>query len=272
VKVALLAGGMGTRLGPETQTRPKPLIEIGGQPILRHVMSHYRDFGFRSFVIALGYRGDDIKRYFVERALLQGDLAVDASKPSIKRTGRIEDDWDVQLVDTGARTNTGGRIKRLAPYLSGETFMLTWGDGLSDVPLDDLLAFHRRMGRLATVTAVHPPARFGQLDLDGDLVATFTEKPPDRESWINGAFFVCEPEVLGYIAGDDTQWEREPLETLAREGQLAAYRHEGFWQCMDDLRDRQLLQALWDSGHPPWRRPPASHAANTPRVPSQAGG
>ena len=254
MKVAILAGGVGSRISEETEIKPKPMVEIGGKPILWHIMKHYAQYGFKDFVVALGYKGEYIKRYVVDYSSLHCDLTVSLRDGGVKRHENGDsDDWTVNLVDTGLTTNTGGRIKRLAPYLDGETFMLTWGDGVSDVDLDRLLEFHRSHGRLATLTAVRPPARFGHLELDGDVVSEFSEKPQAREGWINGAFFVLEREVLDYIDGDDTQWEREPLERLARDGQLMAYRHDSFWQCMDTLRDKKLLDELWATGNAPWK-------------------
>jgi glucose-1-phosphate cytidylyltransferase len=257
VKVGILAGGLGSRLAEETEIRPKPMIEIGGRPILWHIMKHYSHYGFKDFVIALGYKGEYIKRYFVDYSLFHGrNLTVnlvEGQVTPVPNGGAEHEDWTVELVETGHDTATGGRIKRLAPHLGDETFMLTWGDGVSDVNLDDLLAFHRSHGKLATVTAVRPPARYGKLDLDGDEVIRFSEKPQLEEGWINGAFFVLERGVFEYIDGDDTQWEREPLERLAKDGELAAYRHHSFWQCMDTLREKKILQDLWESGDPPWR-------------------
>jgi glucose-1-phosphate cytidylyltransferase len=251
VKVGVLAGGLGTRLAEETEIRPKPMVEIGGRPILWHIMKHYRHYGHKEFVIALGYKGEYIMRYFVDYSLFQGrNLKVNLERgdvSSLQNGDRQLDDWTVELVETGHDTGTGGRIKRLA------TFMLTWGDGVSDVDLDSLVAFHRSHGRLATVTAVRPPARYGKLDLDGDEVVRFSEKPQLEEGWINGAFFVLEPGVFEYIDGDDTMWEREPLERLAKDGELMAYRHDSFWQCMDTVREKRILQDLWDGGAPPWR-------------------
>jgi glucose-1-phosphate cytidylyltransferase len=254
MKTVILAGGRGTRLAEETAVVPKPMVEIGGRPILWHIMKHYSSFGFTDFGIALGYRGEVVKRYMIEYSALHSDLTVET------RSGRVEttangraDDWTVALVDTGLDTATGGRIKRMAPYAGDETFMLTWGDGLSTVALDRLLEFHRAHGKLATVTVVRPPARFGHLHLKGDTVFQFSEKPQLEEVWINGAFFVLEPGVFDYVEGDETEWEREPLEQLARDGQLMAYRHDGFWQCMDTVRDKQLLEELWASGSPPWK-------------------
>ena len=253
MKVAILAGGVGSRISEETEVKPKPMVEIGGKPILWHIMKHYSHYGFKDFAVALGYRGEYIKKYMVDYAALSGHLTVDFRNGDVLSGYREVEDWTVQLVDTGHGTATGGRIKRLAPYLGNETFMLTWGDGVSNVDLEKLLEFHRSHGRLATVTAVRPPARFGKLDLDGNLVARFSEKPQLDEGWINGAFFVVEPDVFEYIDGDDTQWEREPLETLARERQLMAYKHDSFWQCMDTLRDKKLLENLWESGDAAWK-------------------
>ncbi len=253
MKVAILAGGVGTRLAEETDIRPKPMVEVGSRPILWHIMMHYSHFGHDDFVIALGYKGDYIKKYFLDYPSLQGDLTVKVKSGEVMRHRNGHPDWSVDLVDTGRDTLTGGRIKRLAPHLGSETFMLTWGDGVADVDLADLLRFHRAHGKLATVTAVRPAARFGHLVFDGDRVQEFSEKPQTAEGWINGAFFVLEPQVLDYIQGDDTQWEREPMERLAREGQLMAYRHTSFWQCMDTLRDKKLLEDLWDSGNAPWK-------------------
>ncbi len=253
MKVGILAGGLGTRLAEETEIRPKPMIEIGGRPILWHIMRHYSHFGFDEFAIALGYKGDYIRRYFSEYHSNANSLRVDlrSGRMEVRDDGDVEK-WLVDLIETGRWTNTGGRIKRLAPYLGGSTFFLTWGDGVSDVDVADLLAFHRAHGKLLTVTAVHPPPRFGQLVLDGDQVVDFTEKPIDT-GWINGAFFVAEPGVFDYIAGDETQFEREPMEHLAKDGELMAYRHEGFWQPMDTIRDKVFLERLWDDGDAPWR-------------------
>jgi glucose-1-phosphate cytidylyltransferase len=256
MKVAILAGGLGSRISEETEIKPKPMVEIGGRPILWHIMKHYAHHGFDDFTIALGYKGEVIKRYMVDYASLHSDLTVGLRDGSVKRNGNgngsSPDDWTVHLIDTGPDTATGGRIKRLAPHLGNETFMLTWGDGVSNIDLDRLLAFHRAHGKLATLTAVRPPARFGHLDLDGDRITEFSEKPQIGEGWINGAFFVLEPGVFDYIDGDATQWEREPLERLARDGQLMAYKHASFWQCMDTLRDKKLLEELWQNGAP-WR-------------------
>jgi glucose-1-phosphate cytidylyltransferase len=253
MKVAILAGGVGTRLVEETEVKPKPMVEIGGQPILWHIMMHYYHYGHKDFAIALGYKGEVIKKYMVDYCSLNSNLTVDFKTGDVKVHDGAKPEWTVDLVDTGMGTLTGGRIKRLAPHLGDETFMLTWGDGVSDVNLDDLLAFHRAHGKLATLTAVHPPARFGHLDLSADQISEFSEKPQTREGWINGAFFVLEPGVFDYIAGDDTQWEKEPLERLARDGQLMAYKHTSFWQCMDTMRDKRLLEDLWQDGAAPWK-------------------
>lgn len=253
MKVAILAGGVGSRLSEETVVKPKPMIEIGGRPMLWHIMMHYGHYGYDHFVIALGYKGEFIKKYMVDYCSLNSDLTVRLKTGEVKIHGEVKADWTVELIDTGISTLTGGRIKRLAPRLGNETFMLTWGDGVSDVDLDALLAFHRSHGRLVTMTAVRPTARFGHLELDGNRIVEFSEKPQTREGWINGAFFVVEPGVFDYIDGDDTQWEREPLERLAKDGQLMAYKHESFWQCMDTLRDKVLLEELWQSGKAPWK-------------------
>lgn len=253
MKVAILAGGVGSRLSEETQTKPKPLVEIGGRPILWHILMHYASYGHHEFVIALGYKGELIKRYMLDYCALESNLTVSLRMGSVKRHDSPQPDWTVDLIDTGVATLTGGRIKRLEPYLGDDTFMLTWGDGVSDVDLDKLLAFHRTHGKLATLTAVRPPARFGHLQMQGDSVREFSEKPQTAEGWINGAFFVLEPGIFDYIEGDMTQWEREPLEGLARDGQLMAYRHESFWQCMDTLRDKVLLEQLWEAGNAPWK-------------------
>ncbi|MCS6851513.1 MAG: glucose-1-phosphate cytidylyltransferase [Gemmataceae bacterium] len=257
MKVVILAGGFGTRLSEETEVRPKPMVEIGGRPILWHIMKHYAHFGFREFAIALGYKGDMIKRYFLDYAHLNSNFTVHLGSGDVMRRDVSREDWTVHLIDTGLRTLTGGRVKRLSGLLGRDTFMLTYGDGVSNVNLAELLRFHRHHGKLATVTAVHPPARFGSLVLAGDgthrQVLQFQEKPQAGEGWINGGYFVLEPKVLDYVAGDDTVWEREPLEALAADGQLMAYCHDDFWQCMDTLRDVRLLESLWASGKAPWK-------------------
>ncbi len=253
MKVAILAGGYGSRLAEETEIRPKPMVEIGEYPILWHIMRQYEHYGFNDFVVALGYKGEYIKKYFAEYCALSGDMMVDFKTRHVSSNGNGERDWKVSLVETGLRTNTGGRIKRLKPYIGDSTFMLTWGDGVSDINLHKLLEFHRAHGKLATLTAVRPPARYGHLDLDGSRIIRFSEKPQASEGWINGAFFVLEPKIFDYIAGDDTQFEKEPLEELARAGQLMAYQHDSFWQCMDTLREKHILQNLWESGRAPWK-------------------
>ncbi len=252
-QVVILCGGQGTRLREETELRPKPMVEIGGKPILWHIMRGYASYGLKEFILALGYKGEVIKRYFLDYYHLHSNLTVSLAAGSVKTYDEEVEDWLVQLVDTGLATQTGGRVKRLVSWLRGETFMLTYGDGVCDANIQELLGFHRAHGRLATVTAVRPPSRFGGLCFNGDLVKEFSEKPQIGEGWINGGFFVLEPGVLDYIEGDGTTFEREPLERLAREGQLMAYRHEGFWQCMDTLRDVRLLESLWASGRAPWR-------------------
>jgi glucose-1-phosphate cytidylyltransferase len=253
MKIGILAGGLGTRLAEETETKPKPMVSIGDQPILWHIMKHYYYYNFKNFVIALGYKGEIIKKYMVDYCSLNSNLTVDLQSGEVKMHGGEKPAWTVELIDTGLHTNTGGRIKRLAPYMDNETFMLTWGDGVSDLNLRDLLDFHRRHGKLATMTVVRPPARFGLPTLDGDRVVEFSEKPQVHEGWINGAFFVLEPGIFDYIESDRTQWEKEPLEQLAKDGQLMAYRYTGFWQCMDTLRDKCRLQSLWDGGSAPWK-------------------
>jgi glucose-1-phosphate cytidylyltransferase len=254
VKTAILAGGLGTRLSEETRNKPKAMVKIGGHPILWHIMMHYSSFGFNEFVIALGYKGECIKSWIYDYCSSNKNMTVenDNNVTTLKVEKHSPRSWIVHLVDTGQETLTGGRVKRLAPLIGSEAFMLTWCDAVANVNLTDLLKFHRLHGRLATITAVHPPPRFGQLDLKGDRVVQFREKPKE-DKWINGAFFVLEPEVMSYIKGDSTRWEKEPLERLAIEGQLMAYRHVGFWQCMDTIREKQLLEELWQSGQAPWK-------------------
>jgi glucose-1-phosphate cytidylyltransferase len=253
LKVAILAGGQGTRLAEETEVKPKPMVEIGGRPILWHIMKLYSAQGFREFLVAVGYRGEAIKRYFIDYASLDGSMTVDVARGQIEQHKREADEWIVHLVDTGQETQTGGRIKRLEPWVGSETFMVTYGDGVADIDLRDLLRFHRKHGRIATVTAVRPPSRFGGLVFDGDLVAEFTEKPQIGEGWINGGFLVFEAEIFKYLHDDRTVLEADALEQLAEERQLVAYKHERFWQCMDTLRDKRLLEALWESGQAPWK-------------------
>ena len=252
MKVGILAGGKGSRLAEETVIKPKPMVEIGGHPIVWHIMMHYATYGFNEFVIALGYKGEVLKKYMTEYASLNGNIKVDFRSGSVETNGGLRPDWTVELIETGLETMTGGRIKRLAPFMGDGTFMLTWGDGVSDINLNQLLAFHRSHGKLATLTAVRPPARYGHLVFEGNQVAKFDEKPQIGEGWINGAFFVLEPGVFDYIDGDDTQWEREPMERLAADGQLMAYKHTSFWQCMDTLREKYILESLYQSGKAPW--------------------
>jgi glucose-1-phosphate cytidylyltransferase len=253
VKVAILAGGVGSRLAEETEVRPKPMVEIGNKPILWHIMMHYSHYGYNEFIIALGYKGEVIKKYMIDYCPLNRDLTIEMRTGAVTFSRGSIMNWQVDLVDTGMATLTGGRIKRLQRIIGNETFMLTWGDGVSDVNLHKLLAFHRSHGKLATLTAVRPTARFGHLEMKGDAVVEFSEKPQTAEGWINGAFFVLEPGVFEYIEGDDTQLEREPLERLAHDGQLMAYRHHSFWQCMDTLREKKHLEGLWASGNAPWK-------------------
>jgi glucose-1-phosphate cytidylyltransferase len=254
MKVAILAGGMGTRLAEETDQRPKPMIEIGAKPILWHIMKYYSSYGMNEFIIALGYKKEAIIRYFLDLHYYSSDLTISTGDGSvIVHDQRRGPDWIVHLIDTGLLTDTGGRIKRLAPYIGSSTFMLTWCDGLADVDLGRLLAFHQSHGKLATVTAVRAPARFGYLELEREQVTGFREKPAAGDGWINGAFFVLEPGIFDYIRDDTTSWERGPMEQLAVEGQLAAYRHNSFWQCMDTLREKRLLDELWTEGRAPWK-------------------
>lgn len=253
LKVAILAGGLGTRLAEETDVVPKPMVEIGERPILWHIMKTYGHFGFNEFVIALGYKGEQIKRFFLDYRIMNSDFTSSLSDGRVQVLDETSEDWTVHLVDTGAATETGGRIKRLAQTLGPETFMLTYGDGVSDVDIGRLVEFHRSHGKLATVTAVRPRSRFGRLVFEGDTVVEFVEKPHVGEGWINGGFFVLEPAVADYLDGDETVFEREPLERLAEDGQLAAYRHDSFWQPMDTLREVRLLRDLWDRGEAPWK-------------------
>lgn len=254
IKTVLLAGGLGTRLAEETELKPKPMVEVGGYPLLWHLMRHYAEQGFKEFHVALGFRGDVVKRYFHDYHSLSGRLTVDMARGELLRHERGPDDWIVHLHDTGLNAMTGGRLKRLEPFLKDGTFMLTYGDGVSDVDLGALLRFHKSHGRIGTVTAVRPPARFGGLVFEGDLVKEFTEKPQIGEGWINGGFMVFEPRVFDFLQkGDRTVLESDGLEQLATEGELAAYRHEGFWQCMDTLREKRHLEDLWERGDAPWK-------------------
>jgi glucose-1-phosphate cytidylyltransferase len=253
MKAVILAGGLGTRISEETELRPKPMIEIGAKPLLWHVMKIYAAQGIEEFVVCLGYRGYVIKEYFANYYLHMGDVTVDLRDNSMEVHQSGAEPWRVTLIDTGEATQTGGRLKRVLPYVGDEEFCFTYGDGVADIDLRALLDFHREQGCLATVTAVQPRGRWGALDVQGDRIERYEEKPKGDGGWINGGFFVLSPEVGRYIDGDDTVWEREPLQRLAADGQLASYRHEGFWHAVDTQRDKRLLQEQWDSGHPPWR-------------------
>ena len=254
MKTIILCGGLGTRLAEETQIRPKPMVEVGGRPILWHIMKIYERHGFKDFMLALGYKGEVIKDYFLNYHARQSDLTVQLKSGQVDYTNPTSEDWRVSLIDTGAGTMTGGRLLRLKQNLSsGGTFMLTYGDGVSDVDLTALLAFHRSHGRLATVTAVRPSARFGNLHIASNQVTDFEEKPQTGEGWINGGFFVFEPGVFDFIADDAVILEKAPLEQLARRGELMAFRHAGYWQSMDTLRDKQALEEMWASGEAPWK-------------------
>jgi len=253
MKTVILAGGLGTRMTEETTVKPKPLVEVGGRPILWHIMNIYAFHGFREFIVALGYKGALIKHYFLNYHLLNNDVTVNLKDGHVKVHDALCEDWCVHLVDTGLTTLTGGRLKRLASRLGTETFMMTYGDGVASVDISGALAFHKKLKRAATITAVRPPARFGGVELSGDLASKFSEKPQVGEGWVNGGFFILEPRVLDYIDSDETSFERETLERLAHDEQLAVYRHDGFWQCMDTVRDVHLLNELWDTGSPPWK-------------------
>jgi glucose-1-phosphate cytidylyltransferase len=253
MKTVILAGGRGTRLAEETSARPKPMVEIGGKPILWHIMQLYADHGFKEFLVACGYKGEMIKEYFRNVYLHNSDYVIDLRDGALNVVNGAGIDWRVGVIDTGLDTQTGGRVRRLRSWVGDATFMVTYGDGIGNVDIHALVEFHRSHGRLATVTAVRPPARFGALVLSGDQVVEFTEKPQVGEGWINGGFFVFEPRVLDYLDGDECILEREPLERLADERQLMAFGHEGFWQPMDTVREKELLESLWQSGNAPWK-------------------
>ncbi len=254
MKAVILAGGLGTRLAEETSIRPKPMVEIGGKPILWHIMKIYAAHGINDFIICLGYKGYMIKEYFANYFLHQADVTIDLAANRIDVHGAKAEPWRVSLIDTGDNTMTGGRLRRVRDYIGTDDFCFTYGDGVADLDITQLVAEHKASGRLATVTVTHPPGRFGAVRLDGTRVSEFVEKPAGDGSWINAGFFVCSPKVLDYVSGDDTVWEREPMERLARDGQLSAHKHEGFWQPMDALRDKQQLEALWATGNAPWKR------------------
>lgn len=253
MKVVILAGGMGTRLSEETVVKPKPMVEIGGKPMLWHIMNIYGAYGFNEFVVALGYKGEIIKEYFLNYYNLQSDLTVSLKTGEVTASKNCYRDWAVHLIDTGLDTMTGGRILRLKDILKNEAFMLTYGDGVSNMNIKELVDFHKSHGKIATITSVTAPARFGGMTFNGSRVMEFKEKSSTGQGWINGGFFVFEPKFFDYIEGDDTILEQTPLESLARDGQLMAYKHEGFWQCMDTVRDKQFLDKLWDSGKSPWK-------------------
>jgi glucose-1-phosphate cytidylyltransferase len=254
LKTVILAGGYGTRISEETQAKPKPMVEDGGQPLLWHIMKIYASFGVKDFIICLGYKGYVIKEFFLNYYLHLSDLTIDVATGAVDFHRRSPDNWRVTLVETGLDTMTGGRIKRVKDYIGDGDFFLTYGDGVADIDIDALLAFHRAEGRLATVTAVAPPARFGALDIEESRVTRFHEKPFGDGMQINAGFFVLSSKVIDYITDDMTSWELDPLERLAREGQLSAYRHPGFWHPVDTLRDKQQLEALWSNGKAPWKR------------------
>lgn len=253
MKVVILAGGYGTRLAEETEVKPKPMVEIGGRPIMWHIMKHFAHYGLKEFFLALGYKGEQVKRYFMDYHNLSGSMTLNLADGKIEARSRECEDWIIHLMETGSDTYTGGRVKRLEPWLKDSTFMVTYGDGVGNIDLQALMNFHRAHGRIATVTAVRPPARFGGLVFDGDVVVNFTEKPQIGEGWINGGFLVFEPAVFDYLEGDRSSLEADAMEHLAADNQLVAYRHESFWQCMDTMRDMRLLQSLWESGKAPWK-------------------
>ena len=253
MKAVILAGGLGTRLSEETGSRPKPMVEIGGQPILWHIMQIFSAHGVKDFVICLGYKGYVIKEFFLNYRLHLSDVTIDIGKGDLEFHRSAAEDWRISLVETGEETMTGGRLKRVRDFIGDDDFFMTYGDGVADVDLSALLSFHKAHGKLATLTAVAPPGRFGALELDGAMVRNFREKPAGDGAMINGGFFVLSPKVLDYVAGDGTVWENEPLERLAREGELVAYAHHGFWQAMDTLRDKNHLNVLWANKTAPWK-------------------
>lgn len=254
MKVLILAGGYGTRISEESDIKPKPMIEIGGKPILWHIMKHYSSFGFNEFVILLGYKSYVIKEYFANYYLHNSDVTIDTAKKSIEVHNNYSENWKITLLETGLDTMTGGRVKRAKDYIGNETFMLTYGDGVSDVNISELLKYHKSHGKKATMTAIQPDGKFGALSIESDnRISNFLEKPKGDGAWINGGFFVCEPQVLDYLTDDQTIFERAPLEKLAKEGELFSYKHHGFWQCMDTLRDKNYLNDIWAKGQAKWK-------------------
>jgi glucose-1-phosphate cytidylyltransferase len=254
MKIVILAGGFGTRLSEETCVKPKPMVEIGGNPILWHIMKIYSHFGYNDFIICLGYKGYLIKEYFSNYFLHQSDVTIDIKNNSVEVHQNTAEPWKVTLINTGQSSMTGGRIKRVQKYIDGETFMLTYGDGVANVNINSLLEFHKQHSKYATVTAVQPSAKFGALNLgSNDNILSFQEKPKSDGAWVNGGFFILEPQIFDYIAGNETIWEREPMESLTRDDQLLAYRHKGFWKCVDTLRDKKGLEDLWSFGKAPWK-------------------
>lgn len=254
MKVLILAGGYGTRISEESDIKPKPMIEIGGKPILWHIMKHYSHYGFNEFVILLGYKSYVIKEYFANYYLHNSDVTIDTANQKLEIHNNYSEDWKITLVDTGLDTMTGGRIKRAAKFINNEPFFLTYGDGVSDVNINDLLKTHKKHGKKMTMTAIQPDGRFGALKIENDnQISSFLEKPKGDGSWINGGFFVCDPSLLDYIEGDSTVLEKEPLERMAKEGQLYSYKHEGFWKCMDTLRDKNQMNEMWATDHAKWK-------------------
>lgn len=253
MKAIILAGGLGTRLQEETGLKPKPMVEIGGQPMLWHIMKIYDSFGVDQFGIAMGYKANVIRNYFINYYYQHSDMSINLRKGEINSINGNAEDWKVYLADTGINTQTGGRLKRMKSWVGKETFCFTYGDGVANIDINQLLNFHKQQGKIVTITAVRPPSRFGGLEIEGNLVTRFIEKSQIGEGWINGGFMVLEPEVFDYIQGDDVVFERGPLEKIAVDHQLAVYKHEGFWQCMDTIREMQLLESLWESGNAPWK-------------------
>jgi len=253
MKVIILAGGFGTRLSEYTESIPKPMVTVGGKPILWHIMNTYAKFDHKDFYVALGYKADVIKEYFLNYRTLNSDFTVNLSNGSIVEHQQDAVDWKVSLVDTGLNSMTGGRVKRMQNFIGNEPFLLTYGDGVADIDIDSLVKFHKSHGKMVTVSAVHPGARFGELDIDSSVVTSFKEKPQVTQGWINGGYFVIEPEFFNLIEGDSTILEKEPLEKVAQMGELMSYQHDGFWQCMDTKRDRDSLEDLWKTGSAPWK-------------------